>query len=231
MNGAARLRIALGAPLVVSSVLLAGCMSDPTYGTGRSASIQLAEDLTGVLSLTPKQREAIAYEPRPDLVRPAAGQKANLPAPQDRLASTGNPSWPESPEAKRARLKKEITENRDNPTYDSPIAGAVASTETGRRLGSGDIDSPRAHDAGRRYGDQYNTKAQREQFNKRLAEERQGSPTSRKYLSEPPLVYRAPAATAATDDVGEDELKKERRRKAEARKGSGNSWRDIIPGL
>ena len=32
-------------------LLLAGCMSSPTYGTGKSSSVQLAEDLTGVLSL------------------------------------------------------------------------------------------------------------------------------------------------------------------------------------
>ena len=59
---------------------------------------------------------------------------------------------------------------------------------------------------------------QGEAFRKKLAEERQGSPTKRKYLSEPPLDYRQAAATAPVGDLGEDELKKERRLKAEARK-------------
>lgn len=232
MVGRTGLRLALGAPLLASSFMLAGCMSDPTYGTGKRASVQLAEDVTGVLSLAPKKREPISYDPRPDLVKPAPGQQLALPQPQTSVASAGNPEWPESPEQKRARLKKEITANRDNPDYELPIEGAAASVETGRRQSNGDIDSPRAHDAGRRNGDAYNSKRQREEFNKRLAENRQGSPTTRKYLSEPPLTYREPAATAAVGDVGEDELKKERRRKAEARKkAGGNSWRDIIPGL
>ena len=56
-----------------------------------------------------------------------------------------------------------------------------------------------------------------------------GSPTTRRYLSEPPLEYRAPAATAAADDLGEDEAKKERERKAAARKDKGFSWKNLIP--
>lgn len=56
-----------------------------------------------------------------------------------------------------------------------------------------------------------------------------GSPTTRKYLSEPPLTYRQPAETASADDLGEDELKKQRRLKREA--SGGKSWRDWIPGF
>lgn len=231
MNGGTGLRLALGAPLVASSFLLAGCISDPTYGTGKSQSVQLTEDLTGMLSLAPKQRDAIAYQPRPDLVRPAPGAEKVLPAPQQSVATLDNPEWVESPEQKRARLKKEITENRDNPDFDSPIQGQIATARS--NVGVSDIDSPRAHDAGRIKGDQSSNAATREAAKRKLAEQRQGSPTTRKYLSEPPLTYREPAATAATDDVGEDELVKERRRKAEAKKaaGGGRSWRDLVPGL
>lgn len=70
--------------------------------------------------------------------------------------------------------------------------------------------------------------ALREQYKKRLAET-SISPTSRKYLSEPPLEYRVPATTAAVGDVGEDEAKKARRLKKAARKGGG--WRDLVPWL
>ena len=42
--------------------------------------------------------------------------------------------------------------------------------------------------------------------------------------SEPPIEYRQPAATAATDDVGEDEWKKDRRRKAGHTKKSSSWW-------
>jgi hypothetical protein len=47
-----------------------------------------------------------------------------------------------------------------------------------------------------------------------LPSPQQGSPTNRRYLSEPPLDYRQPAETAAKNDVGEDEWKKDKRRKA-----------------
>ena len=64
-----------------------------------------------------------------------------------------------------------------------------------------------------------------------MAETKQGSATSRKYLSEPPLAYRQPAATAPTDDIGEDEFKTERRAKSAARKKGDWSWRQLIPGM
>ncbi|TIP99676.1 MAG: hypothetical protein E5X57_35510, partial [Mesorhizobium sp.] len=40
---------------------------------------------------------------------------------------------------------------------------------------------------------------------RRLAEQKQGDPNTRRYLSEPPVQYRAAAATAPVDDLGEDE--------------------------
>lgn len=90
--------------------------------------------------------------------------------------------------------------------------------------------SPKSAESG--LGAPTDSRQQREEFNRRLAENRQGSPTSRKYLSEPPLVYREPAPTAPADDIGEDEYKKELRRKAEARKAAGkSSWRDFVPGF
>jgi hypothetical protein len=230
IKGATGLRVAIGVPLLASSLFVAGCMSSPTYGTGKQSSTQLMEDLSGAMTLRPKKNGNIDYEPRPDLVRPTKGASTDLPQPQQKIASAGNPDWPESPEQQRARLKSEIDANRDDPNYVSPIEGARAAPGSGVQ---GGLNSPRALDSGKRAGDTYDSPEQRAKFNAKLAESRQGSATTRKYLSEPPLTYRQPAATAATDDVGEDELKKERRRKAEARKasGKGGSWRDIIPGL
>lgn len=198
-------------------------MSSPTYGTGTTATTQLAEDLTGALSLAPKKRAGIDYEPRPDLVRPKSGENLALPQPQDSVATAGNGQWPESQEQKRERLRKEITDNRDNPMYDSPIVGEQAKY----RPNENDERKP-----GRLTleGDQASRRAE---INRRLAENHQGDPNNRKYLSEPPLTYREPAATAASNDVGEDELKKERRRKREAQKAAGKSdwsWRNLLPG-
>ena len=62
-----------------------------------------------------------------------------------------------------------------------------------------------------------------------LKEQRQGSETTRKYLSEPPLDYRQAAATAPQDDIGEDECVKERAAKKAARKPGSRKWADWLP--
>jgi hypothetical protein len=196
-------RISAGALVAVSAVALSGCVGmAPTYGTGKAADTQLMEDVTGMFSLSgSKKREQIDYKPRPELVKPADTKNAPLPAPQDNIttASAGG-AWPESPEARLARVRADATAKRDDlgfePEVDMPI-------EKNRRSISVD--------------------KQRKDFNERLAMSNQGSATERRYLSEPPLEYRQPAATAATDDVGEDEWKKEKRRKAGHTK-KGSSW-------
>ena len=65
--------------------------------------------------------------------------------------------------------------------------------------------------------------ARREKIAAQLAESKQGDPTTRKYLSEPPLAYRVPSDTAPQNDIGEDEAKKARRLKKEAAAKSGKS--------
>ncbi|WP_374939314.1 hypothetical protein [Mesorhizobium sp. NBSH29] len=218
-----------GAPLVASTLFLAGCMGAPTYGTDKTSTEQLASDLTGIVSIAPKRREPIDYKPRPELVKPAPGARAELPVPQDSVTVASNPSWPESPEQRRARIRAEVTANQDNPNYDSPIVPDVATASATPSSGG----SSRGDDSGSNQSinrpEFRNTRAA---YKKRVAENRQGSATSRKYLSEPPLTYRQPAATAAADDIGVDEFKKERRAKAAARKkGSGWSLKQLIPGM
>jgi len=225
MTEKTRRRVALLTSLIASGLALGGCVSSPTYGTDKTATEQLVGDVTGILSIGPKDREKIDYKPRPELVRPTSDQTRNLPAPQDSIAATRSDAWPESPEQRRARLRADATANRDKPGWrpeveaDMPTAASSASRTpfgTSRRFADSGVEAPE------------NKEKQREAFNKRLAETRQGSETTRKYLSEPPLVYRQPAEGAPVGDVGEDELKKERRLKAQARKG-GKSWRDMLP--
>jgi hypothetical protein len=217
----------VGAPLVVALLPLGGCLGSPTYGTDKTATAQLASDVTGILSLGPKRKQPIDYKPRPDLVRPAPGEKESLPAPQDNVTVASNPDWPESPEQMRARLRAEATANQDNPNYRSPIVSDVALNESkSTLLGTGVAN--RGEDSGINEGK--NVRQNREEFNRRVAMNKQGSDTDRKYLSEPPLSYRQAAPTAPTGDVGEDEWKKERRAKAAAGKSQW-SWRNLIPGL
>jgi hypothetical protein len=215
--------------LGVAGLALSGCMSSPTYGTDKTAGEQLVTDVTGILSLTPPQREAIAYQPRPELVKPTSGEVANLPEPQQGVVESNAEAWPESPEIKRARLRADADANRGTPGWqpeiDPDLARASAAPRETTKLGA----SARYLDSGGTplHDPRATPTQQREKFQQQLAENRQGSPTTRKFLSEPPLEYRKAAETAPTDDLGEDELKKERRIKAAARKGGG--WADLWP--
>lgn len=213
-------RFAYLLPLLASGLALGGCMSSPTYGTDKTANEQLMSDVGNMISLAPKRKPPIDYEPRPDLVKPDPNTAENmsLPPPQDSVASANNPDWPESPEARRARLLKETTANQDNPNFKPTIVpDDVVVAQNPNHANNGDRDFTVG-----------NTAAQSALFKKKLAQSQQGSPTTRKYLSEPPLTYRQPAATAPSDELGEDESKKERRAKAATGK---RSWRDWIPGL
>src|SRR5690606_19668994 len=161
---------ALYAALAGSMLLLGGCMSAPTYGTGTPATAQLASDVSNALSIAPKKRDKIAYAPRPGIVMPSS--TAVLPPPQDNIASDSNPQWPESPEERRERLRAEATINRDDPGYDPAITPDAPQ--------SGNKSPTRMPwDFAPKYDDRKNT---RDAFNKRLAQTQQGSATQRRYL-------------------------------------------------
>src|SRR5690606_10850867 len=69
MSGRIGARAAFVAPLVVSGLLVSGCMSSPTYSTGTTQTKQLTTDVTGMFSLKPKSQSR-DYAPRPELVTP-----------------------------------------------------------------------------------------------------------------------------------------------------------------
>lgn len=197
--------VAASGALCLSAVLLSGCMGSPTYGTDKTADQQLIEDVTGVLSLGPRDREKIEYKPRAGIVMPSSTEV--LPPPQENVASTSNPAWPESPEERLARIRAEATENQDNRFYKSPVERDIG---VNARSDDGFINPEVA-------------KKQREEYFKRRAASvsAQGTPTQRRYLSEPPTTYRQPAETAPTGVLGDDEAKKAREAKKAAQKGGG----------
>jgi len=215
-------RVSVGALVAVSAIALTGCVGmAPTYGTGKAADQQLLEDVTGMFALTGanKKREPIDYNPRPELVKPAGGA-TNLPPPQDDIKTASAGAWPEAPEARLARIRADATGKRDDVGFEPEVDLPVEKNRPAIRRTRGDDQS---FD-----GSPVAAQKQREDFNKRLAMSQQGSATDRRYLSEPPIEYRQPSAAAATDDVGEDEWKKERRRKAgHTKKGSG--WTSWLP--
>ena len=190
-------RVALFATLGVSTVALTGCLG-PTYGTDKTATEQLVEDLGNIAALPTNKSAGITYNPRPAIVQPP--ETAALPEPQQSVADSTNPAWPESPEEKRKRLVAEIDANADNPGFRSPLSASRTNQE---RLTS-----------------EQQTAAYREA--RRI---QQGAYSDRRrYLSDPPLVYREPATTAAVGQVGESERDKERRRIAAAKTNEGKPW-------
>ncbi|MCV3210150.1 hypothetical protein OHD62_20105 [Mesorhizobium sp. YC-39] len=219
-------RIALLAPLVVSGFALSGCMGSPTYGTDKSAGAQLAGDLTSAFSISPQRKERIDYKPRPELVKPAPGQKENLPPPQESI-ETASADWPESPEQRRARLRADATAHQDDPSYQSQIVDDVQTDPASVKKAM--ADSASSHPPAWSPAD--SDKGRADEIKRRLVESKQGDPTTRKYLSEPPVQYRVAAGTAPQDDLGEDEYKKERRLKKEAaaKSKSGSGWFDWMP--
>lgn len=218
-------RWALLSPLVASGFALSGCMSSPTYGTDKTATEQLFSDVSSIASFAPPKREQIDYKPRPELVKPSKAEVANLPAPQDNVATSSNPSWPESPEQRRARIRAEATANQDNPLYEPQVEMDGDVPRVTR------VSKPRHNDPNKYTPED----AHREslegsgEIKRRLAESQQGDPTKRKYLSEPPITYRQSATTAPSGELGEDEVKKERRLKKAARKKGTGGFADLWP--
>ncbi|OQM75881.1 hypothetical protein BFN67_02965 [Pseudaminobacter manganicus] len=210
------------APFAVSALAASGCVSSPTYGTDKTSAEQLVGDLSGAFSLKPKENPHIDYRPRPALVKPASGGQEALPAPQEDITQVASNQWPESPEQRRARLRKYATEHADDPNYQPQIINDISSgsTKPAKRQ-----TSYRERDLGPDTSSAIGSEARRAEINRRLAEGKQGSATERKYLSEPPLTYRVPASTAPQGDIGEDEYKKQRRLKREA-EGKGSGWFD-----
>jgi hypothetical protein len=229
MSGRIGARAILVAPLVVSGLLVSGCMSSPTYGTGTTQTKQLTTDVTTMFSLKPKPTAA-DYAPRPELVKPTT-PTTELPPPQENIVASAGDQWPESPEQRRARIRADATENRDKQGWEPEVINDLsvqteskssATGTSGRATESGVAAAGKAEDLNKKGAE----------ARLKLAASKQGSPTVRRTLTEPPLEYRQPAPTASADELGEDEYKKQRRLKAEAKKAAGQTtWRDLVPWL
>lgn len=126
-----RMPLVLGLSASCAAVFLAGCMSSPTYGTDKTANQQLISDVSGILTLGPKDTQQIAYTPRGELVRPST--TTVLPEPQQELASSENSAWPESPEERRRRIRAEA--DASGTAHPQVVAGTNAQrVELQRRI-------------------------------------------------------------------------------------------------
>lgn len=211
----------------LAAFALGGCIG-PTYGTGRTAGETMVSDLDGMLSLGPKNKEPISYTPRAELVKPK--DVSVLPPPRDSVNAENDPNWPESPEVRSARIKAAADAKDTGGAVSADVMiskkegiseEAIASNTYGKNL------DRQNSERGRTTLSPDELESGRDAFKKRLQESKQGNPTQRKYLSEPPVAYRQPAATAPVGDPGVDEKVKEA--KLTKKKGFGETLRGILP--
>jgi len=124
------------AALCAGALALGGCFG-PTYGTGKTSSAQLMEDLGSSLSLGSRRPQApINYTPRPGIVEPA--DTSVLPPPQQNIADASE-AWPESPEQRRARVLADVDAGRRDPNFitDPNQAAALGASEGPGRISGG----------------------------------------------------------------------------------------------
>ena len=196
--------------LVAVAASLSACLG-PTYGTDKSSTEQLVDDISNMATIKPDRGPAIDYKPRPALVRPP--ETANLPQPQQSVAAE-NPNWVESPEDSRNRLIAEADANRGDFAYRSPLARA--GKPTGQAIGN-----PRLKDSTPTPLSVMRQERANKSFRENLKIKKGAYSDRRRFLSDPPLDYRKPAETAAVGELGEPEKQKERERIAAATKKKG----------
>lgn len=213
------LRPAAGAGSLLALALLASGCAGPTYGTDKSATEQLFEDIGNIASIKSDQGPPITYAPRPAIVEPP--DTATLPPPQQSVAEN-NPAWVEAPEDTRARLVAEAAENENTPGYRSPLAAAVTrATDSGggvAKVGRAADGPPTPIEV------MTSSRRQSESFQQARKIQQGAYSDRRRFLSDPPLTYRQPAETAPVGELGVPEKQKERERIANATKGE-KKWK------
>lgn len=198
----------------------------PTYGTGKTAGAQMVSDLDGMLTLGSSNKEPISYNPRAELVKPK--DTSILPPPRDGVSAENDPSWPESPEVRSARIKAAADARDTGGAVSADVMVSRKEGITEEQIAANTYGTDRlSSERGRTTLSPDELNSGREAFKKRLQESKQGSPTQRKYLSEPPVAYRQPAASAPVGDPGVDEKVKEA--KLNKKKGFGETLRGILP--
>jgi hypothetical protein len=215
-----------------SALAIAGCSgTGTTYGTGTSHEEQTMKSMYNMLSIKPPEQPNIDYSARPDLVMPA--NKQVLPTPEDQSANAGDQNWPVSPEQRIAAVRNSApqphTRSGNLPTE------YLTSEKEGIRNSAGLYAVSRQKE---KDGGQFLREIQQESITGSSAGEearrRRGQLTyssgpQRKFLTEPPKEYRAPAETAEAGTVGltsEELAKLEAKQKATEKAERDGFWTD-----
>ena len=183
--------------------VLAGCTSGTTYGTGTSHEQQTLKGLYNIMSIRADENTNIDYSARPDLVMPSNNQA--LPAPADANANNQQ-NWPVSPE-ERIQAARAAAPEADWRSGDLPTE-YLTSEKEGIQNSAGLYRASRANV--RSGGDQLidairddaNGVGESVEARKRREELAYSTGIKRKFLTEPPVEYRTPSATAEAGDLG-----------------------------
>jgi hypothetical protein len=171
-----------------------------TYGTGKSAAAQTAEDLGGILAFggnKKKNDEPIVYAPRPPIVEPPMITGLPPPGGETTVAVAGD--WPKDPDEEARKLEARVDElAKTGETVKFTVPEAAEPIDSSppddgrRRVGRDDRTSvEKMRDEQKLYtGDQKKLFADAKMA-KTGSFDAEGRPI-RRYLTEPPVVYREP---------------------------------------
>jgi hypothetical protein len=177
--------------LLLLTAGLGGCGA--TYGTGESPEMQLFSEMTGGL-MDRDKKEPINYNPRAPLVMPPTQTAGALPPPVQ-TASAANANWPMDPDEISGGAN--IPED-DNPQNDInqaeyrrllPLAGALPRAQDNWPDNSDNNMDDEARDI-------IHSRAQQEEVRRAITDAEGFTRTERRFLTDPPLDYREPSATA-----------------------------------
>ncbi len=209
--------------LVATVLALAGCTSGTTYGTGTTHEAATMKGLSNIFSLKP-QKTSIDYNHRPELVMPA--NKNILPAPVAEQVALSNEQWPETPEERIAKVRSAAPDASHHKSGELPVEYLQSEKEGISK--SIDKKSARTniHAAEEQWlkdiSNDANGISESQKANKIKNQIAYSTGVKRKYLTEPPVEYRSPAATAETGDLGISEEELEARKKAEQAEDRAN---------
>ena len=188
-----------GAATAVLGLALGAC-SETTYGTGTTPGMQTLEDIAGIAVLGGgDKKDPIEYSARPKLVPPPPGTP--LPPPGDKTNVAAD--WPNDPDVADKKFKAEVAA-RSKPYDDEyqPIAAndpkfRLPPQQQSQQPAAILVDVNQRPDAAA-----HSTAAQDAQAKKLFADNRgnvavdaNGNPV-RRYLTDPPTVYREPDPNA-----------------------------------
>ena len=191
-------RIRVAAVAAAMGGLLAGCAgSTDSVATGSGYGSNLMFDTLSGVALISRKQEPIDYTPRTGLVMPADAN--TLPAPQQKRVVT-NPAWPQDDSAPGEGALAGLSDEEKRRTIFQRITGAGGAR-------AGNVSATPLNDRNRdiEIMDDFRKDMRR---SRAAIDERRGRtlqtggvPT-RRYLTDPPVTYRAPAtATTAEGEV------------------------------